>query len=96
MSLVNRNRLTCSTTTRTAKVLGLANGLGFRFARTADADRMATDPSPGATPSRGYPGADPSQHRRERDCQSPPAEPAASARVALWRPRPAAKPANPN
>lgn len=81
MILVNRNRLTCSTTTRAATVLGLANGLGFRFAGTADA-RMATDRSPGATPSRGYPGADPSQHRPERDCQSRRAERTESARVA--------------
>ena len=95
MTLTTRNRMTRSTTTRTDTVRGMVNGLGIRFAGFAAAS-LATSLVPGATPSRGYAGCDPSQHRPECDCQSPRQERTRSPQVASWQPKRAAKPANPN
>ena len=95
MTLTNRNRMTRSATTRTATVLGMVNGLGLRFAGF-EGERLATALPPGATPSRGYAGCDPSQHQPDRDCPSRRPERTRLTQVASWQPKRAAKPANPN
>ena len=95
MTPTNRDRKTCSPVTATDKVNGMATGLGYRFAG-AEAHRPATALVPGATPSRGPAGIDRSDDRPERDCQSRGSDRTRLVQVATWRPRPAAKPANPN
>lgn len=98
MSLMNRSTVTRSPMTRTGMVRANGNGLGARFTGFAPAEPLATALPPGATPSRGYAGIDPSQHRPDRDCQSRRRlERTRLTPVARWRRKVAAKPAaNPN
>ena len=95
MTTMNRNRMTRSTVTRANLVLGMVNGLGARFTGFGAA-APATFRVPGATPSRGYAGIDPSQPRPDCDCQSHRSERTRRSEVAGKRSWQAAKPANPN
>lgn len=96
MTSFNRNTVTRTTMTATATVMANVYGLGARFDGFRG-DRPATALPPGATPSRGSRGIDPSQHLSKRDCQSPRQERTRDIPVATrWRQALAAKPANPN
>lgn len=73
MSLSIRTTVTRSTVTRANLVRATVNGLGARMAGV-ESKRPAAFLPPGATPSRGYAGLDPSTRRLDRDCQSHPGE----------------------
>jgi hypothetical protein len=73
VTLTIRTTVPRSAVTRANLVRATVNGLGFGMAGV-EGKRPAAFLPPGATPSRGYAGSDPSPRRSDRDCQSHPSE----------------------